>query len=73
MAELNEKLLGRILKVVIDRKEDEYYAGRTEFDSPEVDQEVLIPAEYNLVPGNFYNIKITGSEDFDLYGIPSDL
>lgn len=72
-AELNEKLLGRILKVVIDRKENEYYAGRTEFDSPEVDQEVLIPAEYNLKPGNFYNIKITGSADFDLYGIPTDL
>lgn len=72
-AELNEKLLGRILKVVIDRKENEYYAGRTEFDSPEVDQEVLIPAEYNLKPGNFYNIKITGSADFDLYGIPADL
>jgi ribosomal protein S12 methylthiotransferase len=72
-AELNEKLLGQILKVVIDRKENEYYAGRTEFDSPEVDQEVLIPAEYNLKPGNFYNIKITGSADFDLYGIPADL
>lgn len=72
-AELNEKLLGRILKVIIDRKENEYYAGRTEFDSPEVDQEVLIPAEYNLKPGNFYNIKITGSADFDLYGIPTDL
>jgi ribosomal protein S12 methylthiotransferase len=69
-AELNESLAGRVIKVIIDRKEGEFFTGRTENDSPEVDQEVLIPAEYNLKPGNFYNIKIIQSTDFDLYGIP---
>lgn len=69
-AELNESLVGRVMKVIIDRKEGEFYIGRTEFDSPEVDQEVLIPEEYELKPGNFYNIKITQSADFDLYGVP---
>lgn len=69
-AELNESLVGRTFKVIIDRKEGEFFIGRTEYDSPEVDQEVLIPVEYNLIPGNFYNIKITNSGDFDLYGSP---
>jgi ribosomal protein S12 methylthiotransferase len=69
-AELNEALVDRILKVIIDRLEGEFYIGRTEFDSPEVDQEVLIPAEHNLKPGNFYNIKIIRATDFDLYGVP---
>lgn len=70
-SELNEKRMGQIYKVLIDRKEGEFFVGRTEFDSPEVDQEVLIPEEYNLKSGNFYSILITGSTDFDLYGIPS--
>jgi len=70
-AELNEKRVGEIYKVLIDRKEGEYFIGRTEFDSPEVDQEVLIPLEYNLKSGNFYNILITESTDFDLYGRPA--
>jgi ribosomal protein S12 methylthiotransferase len=69
-AELNELLVGKILKVIIDRGEGEYFIGRTEFDSPEVDQEILVPVEYDLTPGNFYNIKITKTEDFDLYGVP---
>ena len=69
-AELNEKRIGKVYKVLIDRKEGEFFIGRTEYDSPEVDQEVLIPLEYNLKPGQFYNILITGSTDFDLYGIP---
>ena len=69
-AELNSKRIGSTLKVLVDRREGEFFAGRTEFDSPEVDQEVLIPSGHNLVPGNFYNILITGSDDFDLYGIP---
>jgi ribosomal protein S12 methylthiotransferase len=69
-AELNEYHVGKTLKVIIDRKEGEYFIGRTEFDSVEVDQEVLIAAEYDLKPGNFYNILITQSTDFDLYGIP---
>jgi ribosomal protein S12 methylthiotransferase len=69
-AELNEKLIGKAIRVLIDRREGEYFAGRTEFDSPEVDQEVLIPAESNLKIGEFYNIIITDTTDFDLFGIP---
>jgi len=69
-AQLNESAVGKIFKVIIDRREGEYFVGRTEFDSPEVDQEVLIPAERNLKPGNFYNILITKSTEFDLYGEP---
>jgi ribosomal protein S12 methylthiotransferase len=69
-AELNEAFIGKSFKVIIDRLEGEFFVGRTEFDSPEVDQEVLIPAGHNLIPGNFYNIKITKTGDFDLYGVP---
>ena len=69
-AELNESTVGKIFKVIIDRKEGEFFVGRTEYDSPEVDQEVLIPAEHDLKPGSFYNILITQSTDFDLYGEP---
>ena len=71
-AELNESLVGKVFKVIIDRKEGEFFVGRTEFDSPEVDQEVLIAEEFNLRPGNFYNIQITKSGEFDLYGEPVD-
>jgi len=69
-AELNESYTGKIFKVIIDREEGEFFVGRTEFDSPEVDQEVLIAAEYNLKAGEFYNILITRSTEFDLYGEP---
>jgi ribosomal protein S12 methylthiotransferase len=69
-AKLNDSMVGRVLKVIIDRREGEFFTGRTEYDSPEVDQEVLIPEEYNLKPGNFYNIRITQATDFDLFGIP---
>jgi ribosomal protein S12 methylthiotransferase len=69
--ELNEKRVGKIYKVLIDRREGDFFVGRTEFDSPEVDQEVLIPAENNLKTGEFYNILITESTDFDLFGRPS--
>lgn len=71
-AELNEKRVGKVYKVLIDRKEGEFFAGRTEYDSPEVDQEVLVPAEYNLRAGRFYDILITGSTEFDLYGRPAE-
>lgn len=67
---LNEKLLGKTIKVIIDRREGDFFAGRSEFDSPEVDQEILIPAEYNPIPGKFYQVQITQSTDFDLFGIP---
>jgi ribosomal protein S12 methylthiotransferase len=72
-AELNEKFAGKVLKVLIDRREGEFFAGRTEYDSPEVDQEVLIPSEYDLKPGNFYQVLITKTTEFDLFGVPVDL
>lgn len=66
--QLNEKMVGKTLKVIIDRREGEFFIGRTEYDSPEVDQEVLTASETDLKPGNFYNVIITQSADFDLYG-----
>ena len=61
--------IGRQLKVIIDRTEGDYYVGRTEYDSPEVDSEVLIECSNNkLNIGNFYQVRIIGSDDFDLYG-----
>ena len=68
-AELEAEKVGKTLKVIIDRREGDYYVGRTEFCSPEVDPEVLIPAdERKLEIGAFYDVKITDSEEFDLYG-----
>ena len=68
-AEVQAEKVGKTLKVIIDRKEGEYYVGRTEFDSPEVDPEVLIPvADGMLRKGCFYNVQIVDSDDFDLYG-----
>ncbi|NMC40635.1 MAG: 30S ribosomal protein S12 methylthiotransferase RimO [Bacteroidales bacterium] len=61
---------GQILKVLIDGREGEYFTGRTEADSPEVDQEVLVNSKFNLVPGNFYEVRITGATEFDLIGEP---
>ncbi len=63
-----ESLVEKTLKVIIDRKEDDYYVGRTQYDSPEVDPEVIIYAEEELNIGDFYNVKITESEGFDLVG-----
>lgn len=68
-AELCVAKIGRQLKVIIDRTEGDYYVGRTEYDSPEVDSEVLIECSNNkLNIGNFYQVRIIGSDDFDLYG-----
>ena len=68
-AELNHAKVGKVFRVIIDRKEGDYYVGRTEFDSPEVDQEVLIPcSEKKLRIGLFYHVKIEKSDDFDLFG-----
>jgi ribosomal protein S12 methylthiotransferase len=67
-AELNRQKVGKILKVIVDKKEGDFYVGRTEFDSPEVDGEVLITSIKELKNGDFVNVKITGSEDYDLYG-----
>ena len=68
-AELEAEKIGQTLKVIIDRQEGDYYVGRTEFCSPEVDPEVLIPVEERrLKIGGFYDVQITDSEEFDLYG-----
>ena len=68
-AELSQAKIGQEMKVIIDRKEGEYYIGRTQFDSPEVDPEVLIKADgKRLFSGRFYKVRITNADDFDLYG-----
>lgn len=67
-AEINQTKIGQTLKVMIDRREDDYFVGRTEFDSPEVDPEVLIPVSTaNVEPGDFIQAKIVDANDFDLY------
>lgn len=67
-AEKNLRFVGEQLKVVFDRKEGGYFIGRTEYDSPEVDNEVLLPAEDNYVPiGEFVPVKVLDASDFDLY------
>ena len=67
-AEIEAGKVGLTMPVVIDRKEGDYYIGRTEFCSPEVDPEVLIKADQRLRVGSFYKVKMTSSEEFDLYG-----
>ncbi|MFT5917279.1 MAG: ribosomal protein S12 methylthiotransferase, partial [Bacteroidia bacterium] len=67
--ELNAEKVGKTFKVLFDRKEGEYFVGRTEYDSPEVDNEVLVNAKDTFVRlGDFAQVKITDSTDFDLYG-----
>jgi len=69
--ELNQEKIGKTFKVVIDRKDGNNFIGRTEFDSPDVDNEVLIDAtEVYLKTGEYYDIKIHEAADFDLYGTP---
>lgn len=67
-SEVNAAKIGQTMKVIIDREEEEYYIGRTEFDSPEVDPEVLITKDKPLHIGDFYSVLITDSESFELYG-----
>jgi len=72
--ELNQEKVGQVFKCIIDRKDGNYFIGRTEFDSPDVDNEVLIDATENYVQvGKFANIKITSATEFDLYGEPVQL
>lgn len=66
--ELMRQKEGKTMEVVIDREEPDYYIGRTQFDSPEVDCEVLIDKEHTLQIGDFYPIRIIRTEEFDLYG-----
>ena len=67
-AEIEAAKIGTTLRTIIDRQEGAYYIGRTEFCSPEVDPEVLIPADEHLQIGQFYDVLITDSEEFDIYG-----
>ena len=64
--ELNEKKIGSTQKVIIDRKEADFYVGRTQYDSPEVDPEVLISTDKSMQIGQFYEVTINGAEDYDL-------
>ena len=66
--EVNDSMIGKTMRVLIDRKEEDYYIGRTEYDSPEVDPEVLIHSDKLLKIGEFYDVKITGAYDYDLTG-----
>ena len=66
-AEIQAENVGKTLRVIIDRMEGDWYIGRTEFCSPEVDPEVLIPAQEDLHIGEFYEVRITDAEEFDLY------
>ena len=67
-AEINSSKIGKTLKVIIDREEDDFYIGRTEFDSPEVDPEILISKKQALTLGEFYQVQIKEAQAFDLYG-----
>lgn len=64
----NEAKINKVLTVIIDKEDEDYYIGRTEFDSPEVDPEVLIRKDRKLTIGGFYNVRITDAQPFDLYG-----
>jgi ribosomal protein S12 methylthiotransferase len=72
--DINQQKVGKTMKVIVDREEEDFFIGRTEFDSPEVDPEVLIEKEVagrtgnDIKIGNFYNVDITGAEEIDLYG-----
>lgn len=66
--ELNQRKVGKIYRVLFDRKEGGYFVGRTQYDSPEVDNEVLVPASQYVRQGDFALVKITSAEAFDLYG-----
>ena len=70
--DLNNAKVGQILKVIIDAEDDDYYIGRTEFDSPEVDPEVLIKKSKKLTIGNFYKVKIVEAMPFELIAIIVD-
>ncbi len=65
----NLSRVGRTMRVIVDSRQGDYYVARSEYDSPEVDQEILIPAEQRqLRRGHFYDVRITGAEGYDLYG-----
>ena len=70
--ENNRRRVGRTERVMVDSRQSDHYVGRTQYDSPEVDQEILIPAAgRRLLRGRFYDVKITAAADYDLYGEPA--
>ena len=66
--EIQESKVGKTFRVIVDREDSDYYVGRTEFDSPEVDPEVLIAKTCTLKPGEFYDVKITEALPYELVG-----
>lgn len=66
----NERLVGTIQKIIVDRREGDFWVGRTQYDSPEVDQEVLVPAGTALRAGTFLTVRIVSADDYDLRGEP---
>ncbi|MBS7352823.1 MAG: MiaB/RimO family radical SAM methylthiotransferase, partial [Muribaculaceae bacterium] len=68
--QINEAKVGKVLRVIIDREDDNYYIGRTEFDSPEVDPEVLICKDFTLEIGEFYDVKVTDALAYELIAKP---
>ncbi|MDE7237720.1 MAG: 30S ribosomal protein S12 methylthiotransferase RimO, partial [Paramuribaculum sp.] len=68
--EIQQEKVGRVMRVVIDREESDYYVGRTEFDSPEVDPEVLVEKVRPLHRGDYVNVEITSALPFELIGRP---
>jgi ribosomal protein S12 methylthiotransferase len=68
-AEVQAAKIGKTMKTIIDRQEGDYYVGRTQYSSPDVDPEVLIPVGDGILEiGHFYDVHITDSDDFDLFG-----
>ena len=67
--DLNQQKVGRTFKTMIDRQEGDWMIGRTQFDSPEVDPEMLVRADGTVEPGRFYDVRVTSAEEFDLYGV----
>jgi len=67
-ADVNASKVGQTFRVIVDREEEDFYVGRTQYDSPEVDPEILISKETPLSPGSFYQVKVIDAQAFDLYG-----
>ena len=67
-ADVNASKVGQTFRVIVDREEEDFYVGRTQYDSPEVDPEILISKDTPLSPGSFYQVKVIAAQAFDLYG-----